>query len=544
MTAMVAATTTVHHRLNQFNGSSSDDTAPHAAAFGHGSTRHSEFDKLLSKIQAAHLEEVELLTRELRAFREAAEKTRPQSPEDPKLPGQVEAKKLATLDPIIPHTSKEVSPRTEEADSKKGITSVRARTTSITGVTDEQTDILTGNGDVSKQGVVARTCGGTGSRKDRWAYKVVKTTKFDMFVNFMIIINAGFIGRNMEYQIDCARDNVPSNGLGWVIMETAFVVWFSLELTLKIIAEDVLVFCGEDWAWNLLDLFLVVSAILQMAFENSFPNLSLTRTIRLLRIPRLLRVMKLIKSCQTLRVLVFSIIKSVDMLLWVMLVLLLFLYMFAVVFMNATVDQMKDNLEAAQAEGGLELAFGTVPIALLTLFKCITGGQDWGETYDALDGVGVIFGLCFLGYLYFMIFLVLNVVIGSVVANTESVVKRDKEVLVQEEMSRVKEYANDIKEFFNKADADSSGSLSRAEFVDYLHDERVKSYFQALELDTMQAQTLFDLLDNNENGEVGITEFFEGCMRLKGGAKSLDVQLAIFKLENIEDKLAELTKRL
>merc|ERR1712194_238367 len=101
--------------------------------------------------------------------------------------------------------------------------------------------------------------------------------------------------------------------------------------------------------------------------------------------------------------------------------------------------------------------------------------------------------------------------------------------------------ASDIKAFFKQADTDGSGQLSWEEFRGHLQDDRMKAYFQTLDLDIRKAHTLFKLLDQNENGEVGIEEFLDGCLRLKGQAKSLDLNLVIYQLETLVNNTSWVT---
>merc|ERR1712194_610841 len=98
------------------------------------------------------------------------------------------------------------------------------------------------------------------------------------------------------------------------------------------------------------------------------------------------------------------------------------------------------------------------------------------------------------------------------------------------------------KDFFNSPDADNSGHLSWKEFKGHLADDRVKAYFQTLDLDIRKAHTLFKLLDRNDNGEVGIEEFLDGCLRLKGQAKSLDINLVIYQLELLTKGLSWMSR--
>jgi len=105
--------------------------------------------------------------------------------------------------------------------------------------------------------------------------------------------------------------------------------------------------------------------------------------------------------------------------------------------------------------------------------------------------------------------------------------------MVDHEIASLKTYATDIKTFFKQADTDNSGQLSWKEFKEHLENDRVKAYFQTLDLDIRKAHTLFKLLDRNDNGEVGIEEFLDGCLRLKGHARSLDLNLVVYQLETL-----------
>merc|ERR1712032_1508758 len=87
--------------------------------------------------------------------------------------------------------------------------------------------------------------------------------------------------------------------------------------------------------------------------------------------------------------------------------------------------------------------------------------------------------------------------------------------------------------FFEEADKDHSGMLSWEEFKTYLQNSKVKAYFQALELDVSQAHKLFTLLDADNSDQVGLHEFLEGCMRLKGQAKSIDVNMLLYESERV-----------
>merc|ERR1719217_1046594 len=82
-------------------------------------------------------------------------------------------------------------------------------------------------------------------------------------------------------------------------------------------------------------------------------------------------------------------------------------------------------------------------------------------------------------------------------------------------------------------DQDESGTISLDELDRYFEDVRMKSYFQVLGIDPDDSERLFRLLDEDGSGEVGIDEFLDGCLRLKGDARSIDVHSIMYQCNAI-----------
>ncbi|CAK0799601.1 unnamed protein product, partial [Prorocentrum cordatum] len=260
-------------------------------------------------------------------------------------------------------------------------------------------------------------------RRSRLAHKIVKTIYFDTLSYALIIANSIFIGASMQNQLTRAIDGREGDK-AFVAVETAFVVWFAVELLLKLLAEDVQVFLGPDRLWNLLDLVLVVSAIGQLAAESGAPNISVTRNVRLFRVVRILRVVRVVRVCQSLRVMRgggFSILRSLDALFWVLVVLAFFMYIFAMAFMHAAIEHFRDNKSTwistclgnqgacsddAECAGKCEHLtwlsenLGSLYKTMLVLFQSITGGCDWAEVYDELHLIDSVHGYIFVVFIY------------------------------------------------------------------------------------------------------------------------------------------------
>eukprot|EP00747_Dinoflagellata_sp_TGD_P192749 gnl/TRDRNA2_/TRDRNA2_58023_c0_seq1.p2 gnl/TRDRNA2_/TRDRNA2_58023_c0~~gnl/TRDRNA2_/TRDRNA2_58023_c0_seq1.p2 ORF type:complete len:218 (-),score=47.40 gnl/TRDRNA2_/TRDRNA2_58023_c0_seq1:195-848(-) len=97
-------------------------------------------------------------------------------------------------------------------------------------------------------------------------------------------------------------------------------------------------------------------------------------------------------------------------------------------------------------------------------------------------------------------------------------------------MSNKEAYVQRLQDVFRRIDEHHSGDITIEELHKHLCDEHIQAYLSTLELDSADAWTLFKLLDTDETNVISIEDFVEGCMKLKGAAKSID--MAQMKLEN------------
>jgi len=188
----------------------------------------------------------------------------------------------------------------------------------------------------------------------------------------------------------------------------------------------------------------------------------------------------------------------------------------------------------------LEL-YGGILTAMNTLFMTISGGIDWKDAMIPLADIHWAYNLLFSLYIFFMVIGVLNVVIGAFVTRTGEIASRDREYLVKSQLHELNTYFHKVRTFFKEADKDKSGMLSIEEFRETLTHPDVQAYFNALDLDVTQAELLFTLLDQDRNdGVISLDEFLAGCMRLRGQAKSIDVNILLHANRRLFNRITEL----
>lgn len=305
-------------------------------------------------------------------------------------------------------------------------------------------------------------------------------------------------------------------------LDPLFAAIFTVELGLRIWAEETSFLCGSAALWNVFDSILVLSALLEEV--PAFQNLSYLRLLRVTRALRAIRLFRVVRYCSHMRLMLISVTSSVLPLIWAFLFLFLSAFMFGMVFLHGVTDYVNNaGVSESFVDEFLRGHFDGILITMLSLFTSITGGMDWWDLGEALCQVSALMGIVFFVYFVFMTFGVLNIIIGIFVESANSIVQTDRDLVVASEIERKESYANHIKEMFAEIDENRSGTISWTELQHYIQDERVVAYFAALDLDITEAVGLFKLLDVQGTNEVSIDEFVVSCLRLKGGAKTVDL---------------------
>lgn len=130
-------------------------------------------------------------------------------------------------------------------------------------------------------------------------------------------------------------------------------------------------------------------------------------------------------------------------------------------------------------------------------------------------------------------------VVGQFVDHASRASQKDEDAVVKNELRQDKEYCLKMQRIFKDADTDGDGQLSWSEFEEYLSNGQTAAYFSAAGLDASIARALFVLLDVDDTDRVGIDEFVGGCMRLKGTARSIDVNMLLYETEKLCYKFTE-----
>lgn len=352
---------------------------------------------------------------------------------------------------------------------------------------------------------------------------------FESIFAFVVVTNAVFIGIDVQRSVDHG-DPRPTE---FRVIQYLYAAIFTVELLLRLAADGLHFFCSEDWAWSWLDLFIVLSSLWEVVVDitgssdlDAIAGVSGLKSFRIVRLSRILRTAQFVSIFRfviALRVLITSILHTLKALVWAMTLLVLIVYVFAVLFTQAVSDYRADSNTALLHQDAAQRYFGSLVDSMLTLFMSLAGGVSWEQALAPLREISAIWVICYVGYIAFTYFAVLNVVTAVFCQSAIESAQNDQVTLMQNMLMNKEKHVRKIQELFGRLGATDDGHITLQMFEENINSDSVTTYFEALGLDVWDAWSFFKLLDSDGGGSVDVEEFFMGCLRFRGQAKAMDV---------------------
>lgn len=262
--------------------------------------------------------------------------------------------------------------------------------------------------------------------------RIVINRRFEYWAMLVILANSVVIG------IETYTSNHIIHVLNYV-----FLLAFTLELGLRFLAcYNLHEFVSNRW--NLFDLVIVVAGYIPPSMVgDQFAMLVILRVLRVFRVLRLLRTM------EELRLIVSVLLRSLKTLTYNLVVMAIFLYVFAIVgiylFRLPAVAQMSPE-QLAALEQLREIApwpsfeqeepYANLSEAIFTLVRCMSG-DGWSDIRYQLCAAArlgliqvpeTIVPLFHILWYILAAFLLINVIIGAVISNFESAMRERHEL--------------------------------------------------------------------------------------------------------------------
>lgn len=376
----------------------------------------------------------------------------------------------------------------------------------------------------------------TCAQHDRVA-ELVGSGPFTLAMTVVIIVNSVFTGFVMDVQL---RETLRAYDDGDVSdihmedwhasVEACFVVIFTVELLLRIFAGCCSFFTGRDFAWNLVDAFLVVCSFVELVLPSSGVNLTFFRIDRLLKMVRAFRILRLVRHIMVfrkLRILLMAVTNCLMFMMWAIVVLLVVIFLFSILFLMGVISFVNDAPLGDPTVESVRVFFHSLSMSMLTLWMSCSGGVDWWEIEQLLLTMSWHWGVLFSLFQAMMLLGMLNIVTGFVVQDAVVAMNADKELQQQVDDEKKGKLVQELKAVFHRMDVKGSGNVQKEDFVTFMKDDKVQSLMSKLDVRVADAVMLFDILDVDGDMEVEIDEFVMGAVQLKVQADMLNMTLLL-----------------
>jgi len=357
---------------------------------------------------------------------------------------------------------------------------------------------------------------------------------FDLFMGVIILANAFVMSIQLEYE-----GTIAAHGLGlsadttdWPSAKSAFFVLQHL-FTIIFVAEIIARACTWGLRYykstaNFLDLGIVVISLLDLYVLPwagvSLPNMTFLRLLRLVKLARVLRMVRVFSVFRHLRVLIHSISSSIGALMWSMLFLSLVHLITSILITQSLQSWLNDPANDLDTRKFVYDRFGTFFRSCITLFEMTLAPGTWAKIGRVLIyDVNAIYALFFSIYVPVVTFGITRVMTALFLRETFAAANSDKDMVLEEQIRAKKVQKENLQALFGKIDLDGTGKIKLGELQKALQDRRSASWMQILDVDVYEVVQLFQLLDKDGDGVVTFDEFSKGIVRLKGGAKSIDL---------------------
>jgi len=335
------------------------------------------------------------------------------------------------------------------------------------------------------------------------------------------------------------------------------------EVSVNAYAQRRAFLCGKDARWNIYDVVVLLLAFLMLL--SQYASVGFLRVARLCRLAKILRAFRVFTFFRGIRSMLISLSGSFVHLFSAMSVMCVFMYTVALIMMQGIASEAEPGgvLEGITDGTGINprtldmfsplskqdshvqqvfMLYGGVERTMMTLFMTISGGIEWKVAAWPMFQLGWFYGLLWTTYIAFMVFGLLNVLTGIFVDAAIQAMMNDRDNIIQTQLEERHSLINMIHGIFQDSDADGSGQVTMDEFVEMLEKPDMVAYLEAMGIDISEAKGLFRLLDDDGSGVVSIDEFVTGFLRLKGGAKAVDMVMLLYENRKISKKLNRIFK--
>jgi Ca2+-binding EF-hand superfamily protein len=307
------------------------------------------------------------------------------------------------------------------------------------------------------------------------------------------------------------------------VLDYFFGIVFTAELIIKVVG------LRREWMrdyWNIFDALIVGFWLIEKLPREavSMPeNSNLLRAARMFRLVRLVRVIRTLQGFDSL----YLLMTTLKGCLWILGWSTIFLYciqMLIAFVMCFILNETYFNRDDVPEKEKLEVFeyFGSFTRAMLSMFELTLA--NWPPVCRLLvENVSEWFMLFFIAHKLTIGFAIIGVINGVFMQETFRVASTDDRIMVRQRERDLKVHTAKMSKLFSAADSSGDGEIDLEEFQEILQDPDIVLWLASMEITVRDPETFFDLLDVDGDGSLTPEEVVKGCLKMRGGAKSVDV---------------------
>mmetsp|Transcript_3898 Transcript_3898/g.10812 ORF Transcript_3898/g.10812 Transcript_3898/m.10812 type:complete len:523 (-) Transcript_3898:98-1666(-) len=325
-------------------------------------------------------------------------------------------------------------------------------------------------------------------------------------------------------------DDAPT----WInVVNAMLLTIYTFEIILRIFAYHFLYFRSF---WNWVDVTVVgldLTLSILRGLVGDVPNISVLRTVRLIRLARAYRVITLFPE---LHVMVMGLTGTVRTVCWGLVLLFGVLMVFALI----AVQLIHPIAQKVQEWNGCDRcgrAYESVWEASLTIIQGILAGDAWGQAVLPIvdeENVTIVF---FMFVLVTINLLVVNLILAVAVEKAQQAHENDQALVVKQKVKEKEEQHHkaqaELIRMCHSMDEDGSGCLTLQELLNgYDNDQYFANSLKAMDIEKDDLEMVFNILDKDGSGDIDYSEFVDQLHKLKTQDQHT---LLIFILHHIKE---------
>jgi len=242
-----------------------------------------------------------------------------------------------------------------------------------------------------------------------------------------------------------------------------------------------------------------------------------------------------------------SIEASGPVLIWSAALLLLFQMVCGMILQSMLADFFASTDKSDEKKREVYLYFGTFTRSMMSMTE-MTLSNWMSPTRKLVENVSEWFALYCLFYKLTVGFAVVRVISGVFLHETFKVANSDDDLMIVQKRRMIQKHKTKMMKLLKETDREGDGLVDRAEFQTMLRNVNLKTWLSAQEVECGDSDILFDFLDGGD-GEINQEELIDGIQRMKGAARSIDVNALTRMvvhidgmLEALDDKVEDIEK--